>query len=282
MNPNEISEKKFEKSKVFGYRTTDVDEFKEQIYKDYEILYRQKNELEKKVDFLAEKLMEYREQENKLTDVLLEARKVSDNVVKKAQEKAEAVLLEAQQKANVIKMNLKREVDKQKLVLQQLQKETKDFKNKILLLYKSQVDLIATLPASEFNDLTNVVEEDDAFDNFGDADGFENKKNSKNKVKERTFSISLDENGVPVKIDEQGSDFKTVEGGLSDTQNIALQQDIKKVTKDKVERDSRELDFAKVSKADDQKDLQDNEKPKYKEPLKFGANYSINSKKNKK
>ncbi len=271
MNPVEISEKKFEKSKVFGYRTAEVDEFMSQIYQDYDALLKEKEQLEKKVEFLAEKLMEYREQESKLTDVLLEAKKVSDNVIKKAKEKAEAILSEAEQKSNSLKLGLKREVDKQKSILQQLQKETKDFKNKILLLYKSQVDLIATLPASDFVELSgkeneleiedllsdNKLNKDIVTSNSDQVGGVANRKNKK--MKERTFSISLDENGMPIKIDEDN---------ISDTQNIALKQDIKKISSDH-------------GKGFDDK-LGDKKTHKFKEPLKFGENYSVNSKKTKK
>ncbi|MBP0979463.1 MAG: DivIVA domain-containing protein [Oscillospiraceae bacterium] len=242
MIPKDISEKKFEKTKVFGYKPTDVDKFMSEVFESFNKIYQEKEQLEKKVDFLVEKLTEYRQQEGKLTDVLLEAKKVSDNVVKKANDQADLILSEAETKSNEMISSAKKEVDKEKKMLSKLQKESSDFKSKIISLYKSHIDLISMLPSYK--------EDPEINNNISDEEVLTNKTS---KLKERTFSISLDKNGTPIKIDEEN---------LSDTKNISLGEDIKKIS--------------------DQYNLSEEESKKFKEPLKFGSNYNFSNDKNKK
>ena len=254
MIPKDISEKKFEKTKVFGYKPNDVDKFISEVFESFNKLYQEKEQLEKKVDFLVEKLTEYRQQEGKLTDVLLEAKKVSDNVVKKANDKSDAILSEAQIKSDAILSeaqiksdemlsSAKKEVEKEKKLLSKLQKESSDFKSKIISLYKSHIDLISMLPSYK-----NETEINNNNNNISNKEISSNKK-----FKERTFSISLDKNGTPIKIDEEN---------LSDTKNISLSEDIKKVS--------------------EQYNFSEEENKKFREPLKFGSNYNFSNDKNKK
>ncbi len=255
ISPKDISEKKFEKSKVFGYKTSEVDDFMKEICKDYEMLYAEKNKLEEKVNFLAEKLAEYREQENKLTDVLLEAKKVSDNVIKKAKEKANIILSDAEMKSNKMLTDAKKEFEKEQFLFLKLQRETTNFKNKILALYKSHIDLIATLPSDNLSeDNTAYQQEQQDKEAVKDDLKLVETYDQKKKMKERTFSISLDKNGRPIDVKDDT---------ISDTKNISLARDMRKVTQ-----------LHQVS--------EDNKNIRFKEPLRFGSNYNLNSKLKKK
>ena len=114
----------------------------------------------------------------------------------------------------------------------------------MLSLYKSHVDLISTLPSYKNDENSDSVSKNESGKNLED----EKKTNS---LKERTFSISLDENGMPVKVDEEN---------IADTKNIALKEDVKKV----------------LSKYDFNEDK--NKNSKFQEPLRFGNNYTFNNK----
>lgn len=265
MTPKDISEKKFKKSKVFGYNAIDVDNFISEVFENYNKLYQEKDQLEKKIDFLVEKLSEYRQQENKLTDVLLEAKKVGDNVIKKANDKASLILSEAETKSNELLSNIKKEVEKERNILLKLQKESSEFKNKIISIYKSHIDLISTLPSQSpqltYKTENNIDSDVEAISAQNVSDNTNNKLN--NKLKERTFSISLDKNGTPIKVNEDS---------FSDTKNLSLSQDIKKVS-------------GKYRNLENKNNLDnlDNKDKKFKEPLKFGSNYNLGkNKKNKK
>ena len=147
-------------------------------------------------------------------------------------------------------MNAQKEVERQQDILKRLQKETSDFKNKLLLLYKSHVDLISTLPS--YKQEEKIKQEKEAQINQ-EVEDKEPNKEKQSTMKARTFSISLDNNGMPIKIDEED---------LSDTKNIPLSQDVKKV--------SQKYTY-----------IDQNVNSRFKEPLKFGSNYNFN-KKNKK
>ena len=251
MKPSDIIEKKFVKSKVFGYKTNEVDTFLDEVYKEYENLHIQRDDLENKVNFLAEKLTEYRGQENKLADVLLEAKKVSDNMLKKARDKADLILSDAKIKADKMINNAKREADQQQILFLKLQREVTLFRNKILSQYKSQMDLITSLPVYSFeeskeqSDLKNVN-----IDEIININSDRIEEEISPKVKERTLSISLDKNGKPIKI--KGDD-------IAKTKSISLKKD------------------QKINDENNQ-DLNNIERPsKFREPLKFGSAYNIKS-----
>ena len=256
LRPKDISEKNFEKSKMFGYKVSDVDNFMAEVLKDYETLYNEKNELENKINFLADKLSEYRDQENKLTDVLLEAKNVSDNIIKKAKEKAEVMLSKAEDESQKLIIEAKKEAEKQQTLFLKLKKETTDFKNKLLSLYKLHIDLVSNLPS--FNNLENeentsssskITEPQNV---TADVENEKQEYYNKN-LKERTFSISLDKNGRPVEVKDET---------LSDTKSISL------------------LDLKNVSQKNE-KNNKYNNNSKFKEPLKFGASYTLKKGKEK-
>lgn len=265
MQPNEILTHKFDKSKVFGYKTNDVDSFIQKVFNDYETLYKEKEALDKKVNFLADKLSEYRQQENKLTDILLEAKKVSNNVIAKANEKAQSIISDAQIKASELTSNAQNEVEMQKSILSKLKTEVNDFKNRILSLYNSHIDLISKLPSyQQPKEIQNLNSEN--LNNNPNEPNIDNKNLSGVKppiiLKARTFSISLDKNGVPIKIDEDN---------ISNTQNIPLVQDVKKISQQFKSVDETNDDSSTVTPSS-----------RFREPLKFGSNYKLSNKNKKK
>ena len=68
-----------------GYKTTEVDMFIEKCADTVTILNREKAELTKKLEVLADKLVEYRNEEDSIRTALLSAQRLGDTVVREAQ-----------------------------------------------------------------------------------------------------------------------------------------------------------------------------------------------------
>ena len=113
MNAKDILSRRFEKATFNGYKTDDVDEFLREVSSEYSQLQKDKNELERKLEVLADKIREYRDDEDALKDALLLAQKQGNQIVndskaaaeklrKETQEAADKQIAEAQAKADKI------------------------------------------------------------------------------------------------------------------------------------------------------------------------------------
>lgn len=153
----EISLKKFEKA-AFGYKPDEVDEFLKDIAADLQQLQRGKEDCEKKIDVLADKVREYMKDEDALKDALLGAQRSGRQVMETAQLTADKILLEANEQADKIVGQTKIQLEREKNGLLAMQKEVSEFKAKLLGLYKNHLDLITAMPDADY-EIENVAEE---------------------------------------------------------------------------------------------------------------------------
>ena len=75
MNAKDIVSKEFDTVKRGGYDAAEVDTFLKDVSIEYKKLQNENEELEKKLEVLAEKIREYRKDEDALRDALLIAKK---------------------------------------------------------------------------------------------------------------------------------------------------------------------------------------------------------------
>jgi cell division initiation protein len=156
VNAKEISAKRFDKS-AFGYKADEVDSFLNEIAAEVNELTSQNTELQKKLEILATKLEEYRQDENSMKEALLGAQKLGNTIVREAKEKAEAIIAEAQLKSDDLLREatessqkqltlMKKDIEKEQHTLLLTQREVSNFKSKLLALYKSHLDTITSIP----------------------------------------------------------------------------------------------------------------------------------------
>ena len=145
MTPDSIANKRFDKA-MGGYRQDEVEAFLEQIAKEFRALQIEKEDLERKVEVLANKIEEYREDEDSLRSALVGAQKLGDSVIRDSKAKAEALLLDAKVEAAKIVENAQRNVEIEQTALVTMKKEVTKFKNRMLTMYRQHLDLIAALP----------------------------------------------------------------------------------------------------------------------------------------
>lgn len=155
VSPEEIRTVTFEKN-MRGYRCDDVDAFLQQIAQDMEgmteqieTLQKQKEESDQKLYILAQKIEEYRKDEDTLKTALLNAQRMGENVIREAKQKAESILREANIKADDITRDAREDVTEQKVELERIQAEVAHFKANVLGLYKQHIESLSTLPGGE-------------------------------------------------------------------------------------------------------------------------------------
>lgn len=99
MDANSIKDRKFTEA-MRGYKKEEVDDFLNDIAMEFSQLKNQNSELEKKLGVLADKIREYREDEDALKEALLGAQKQGNAVIANAKEKAAELIQEAQDKCD--------------------------------------------------------------------------------------------------------------------------------------------------------------------------------------
>lgn len=148
ISPQEIRTVTFDKV-MRGYRPEDVDALLQQLAQQMEQLQAEKESAEKKLYVLAQKVEEYRKDEDNLKTALLNAQRMGENVIKEAKQKAESILREAGIKSEDITRAALEQVSEEQLELERVKAEVAQFKNNVLSLYKQHIESLSTLPGDE-------------------------------------------------------------------------------------------------------------------------------------
>ncbi len=146
MTPKEISEKTFDRTFGFGYRMDVVDEYLDRAAAALQEEIDKNADLEKKLQILADKLNEYRNDEESLRTALLGAQKLGDSVIRESKTKAEIIMRDANIKAEAIVNNAKRQIEREQDGFVKLQQEVSSFKNRLIDLYKQHLELLSSIP----------------------------------------------------------------------------------------------------------------------------------------
>jgi DivIVA domain-containing protein len=89
MNAKDIITRRFEKATFNGYKTDDVDDYLREVSNEFAQLQKEKAELERKLEVLADKIREYRDDEDALKDALLLAQKQGNAIIAESKTAAE-------------------------------------------------------------------------------------------------------------------------------------------------------------------------------------------------
>ena len=117
-------------------------------------------DLLKKMSVLADKIEEYRSDEENIRAALLGAQRMGDGIIKEARAKSDEILREADAKAKYLISEAQRNIAKEQLTLSEIQKEVSDFKTRILSLYKSHLEAISNIPDEGKDEIEDAYEDD--------------------------------------------------------------------------------------------------------------------------
>ena len=132
-----------------GYRAEEVDVFIDACVETVEQLIREKEELTQKMKVLADKVVEYRNDEDSIRAALLNAQRAGDAALREAEAKAAEIVREAEQQAANIQSVALSKVDGEKHELERVQHEVEAFKARLIALYKEHLELIGKLPSEK-------------------------------------------------------------------------------------------------------------------------------------
>lgn len=179
LTPDQIKSKEFHTTGKSSYKAEEVDEFLNEIHASYDQMFRENANIIKKMSILANKVEEYKKDEDSLRQALLSAQKLADRIISEAKETSEKQLSEASQQsenmlsdatqkadkilddakrladakvheankqADEIIGSVNRKVTQEKLVLEMLKKEVAAFRTKMMDMYKEHLTLLDSLP----------------------------------------------------------------------------------------------------------------------------------------
>ncbi len=129
-----------------GYKTTEVDDFIDTCADTVEALVAENEDLKKKMEVLATKVREYRDEEDSIRTALLSAQRLGDTVLREAKHKAQLILDDAQIKAEKIEEVAQQQIREQMEELERMKKLVGEFKTRILNVYREHLAMIDVLP----------------------------------------------------------------------------------------------------------------------------------------
>ena len=154
-----------------GYRAEEVDDFIDECVETLEQYRKENEEATQKMKMLADKLAEYRNEEDSIRAALLNAQRAGDTALREAEEKAALIIEEAQTRAKSIEEEAKQRIGEQQQELERVRREVSKFKQQLLNMYKEHLAQINVLPEVEeavpevkedVVTVAPVAEEDDA------------------------------------------------------------------------------------------------------------------------
>ncbi|HLR62193.1 MAG TPA: DivIVA domain-containing protein [Lentibacillus sp.] len=141
LTPLDIHNKEFTRS-FRGYDEDEVNEFLDQVIKDYEMAIREKKDLQEKVDQLNEKLGHFTNIETTLNNSILIAQETAEELKGNAQKESKLIIKEAEKNADRI---VNEALDKSRRIemdVEGLKKQAKVFRTRLKMLVEAQLDVI--------------------------------------------------------------------------------------------------------------------------------------------
>lgn len=133
-----------------GYRCEDVDDYLKQVADSMDSLSAENEDLQKKLVVLAQRIDQYRAEEDTLRTTMINAQRLGENVIKEAKQKAAEIIRTATIRAEDREQRARDEVDLAKQELITLRKEADNFKKTLIGMYREHIEVISKIP--EYHD----------------------------------------------------------------------------------------------------------------------------------
>lgn len=146
---DEIREISFRRAGKNGYNAADVDEFIDDVTATVEQLLAEKNDYLRKMEILAGKIEQYREDEETVRNALITSQKLNDSTLKEAQNKADYIIRSAEKKRRTILTEAEMATEREKDKFEAVHAEVAALRREILELYKKHIALVQELPTDE-------------------------------------------------------------------------------------------------------------------------------------
>lgn len=155
LTPLDIHNKEFTRG-FRGYDEDEVNEFLDQIIKDYEAVLREKKELFEKVQELDGKLEYFSNIEQTLNKSILVAQESAEEVRRNAQKEAQLIVKEAEKNADRIINDSLARSRKILLEMEELKKQASVYRMRFKMLVEAQLEM---LQADEWDEISKKEED---------------------------------------------------------------------------------------------------------------------------
>lgn len=143
LTPLDIHNKEFTRS-FRGYDEDEVNEFLDQVIKDYEMAIREKKDSKEEVEQLNERLEHFTNIETTLNQSILIAQETAEEVKGNANKESKLIIKEAEKNADRIineALNKSRRIS---VEVEELKKQAKVFRTRLKMLVEAQLEMIDT------------------------------------------------------------------------------------------------------------------------------------------
>ena|SRR5690625_3790377 len=164
LSPLDIHNKEFTRG-FRGYNEDEVNEFLDQIIKDYDTTINEKKELEKKVEELNEKINHFVNIEETLNKSIVIAQETAEELKANARKESKLIIKEAEKNADRIINEALSKSRKIAMEIEGLQRQAKVFRTRLKMLIEAQLDMVNNeeweqfLEAPETEDESEIVSE---------------------------------------------------------------------------------------------------------------------------
>jgi cell division initiation protein len=141
LTPLDIHNKEFSKG-FRGYDEDEVNEFLDQVIKDYEMVIREKKELEEQLNEMTERIGHFNSIEETLNKSIVIAQEAAEEVKRNAQKEAKLIIKEAEKNSDRIVNESLSKARKIALEIEELKKQSKVFRTRFKMLIEAQLDLL--------------------------------------------------------------------------------------------------------------------------------------------
>lgn len=143
LTPLDIHNKVFTRS-FRGYDEDEVNEFLDQVIKDYEMAIRKTKDLEAKVNQLEEKIGHFTNIEATLNKSILVAQETAEEVTSNARKESKLIIKEAEKNADRIINEALNKSRRVYMDIEELKKQGKVFRTRLKMLVEAQLDMLET------------------------------------------------------------------------------------------------------------------------------------------
>jgi len=141
LTPLDIHNKEFSR-RLRGYDEDEVNEFLDQVIKDYEALIRENRELQSQVEALQERLNHFSNIEETLSKTIIVAQEAADEVRNNSKKEAQLIIKEAEKNADRIINEALAKARKVALEIEELKKQASIYRTRFRTLVEAQLELL--------------------------------------------------------------------------------------------------------------------------------------------
>lgn len=142
--PHELRNKTFTKS-LRGYNPVEVDEYVDFLIEKYTELYRENDELERKLRAAITRLDEIKEDEDSIRSTLIDAKRAANKIKADATERAEMIVKSAKESCNSILADLNDKIEIGRETIADLQRDAFELKQELFTRYSEHITFIEKL-----------------------------------------------------------------------------------------------------------------------------------------